>query len=98
MKTSGYVEHPDNLALSAEIKWIPPFLHIPPRKTARYWIMFPLAIRIHYTLNVGINLILLTTFAFRLGLLVPITANNRYRKGDALLDLKESQAEADGAR
>ncbi len=98
LKTSGYVEHPDNLALSAEIKMdstVFAYTSAQNRQILDYvsvGYQNPLYLERPNKFNTSNN------FAFRLGLLVPITANNRYKKGDALLDLQESQAEADEAR
>ena len=95
MKTSGYLAHPDNLARSAEMQLDSTVFRYASSQNRQIldYVSFgyqrPLYLERPNKFNT------LNNFAFRLGLLVPITANNRYRKADALLDLKESQLKAD---
>ncbi len=97
LKTSGYVAHPTNLALSAEIQMDSTVFAYTSAQNRQILDYVSLGYQNPLYLERPNNFNTFNNFAFRLGLLVPITANNRYRKGDALLDLKESQAKADEA-
>lgn len=98
LKTSGYVSHPTHLALSAEIQLDSAAFGYSAAQNRQILDYVSLGYQNPLYLDRPNRFNTVNNFAFRLGLLVPITANNRYRKADALLDLKESQAKADDAR
>ena len=97
LKTSGLVAHPDNLALSAEIQLDSAAFSYSAAQNRQILDYVSLGYQNPLYLDRPNKFNTVNNFAFRLGLLVPITANNRYRKADALLDLKESQFKADEA-
>lgn len=98
LKTSGYVSHPAQLALSAEVQLDSAALGYASAQNRQILDFVSLGYQRPLYLERPNKFNTFNNFAFRLGLLVPITANNRYRKADALLDLEESQAKADEAR
>ena len=98
MKTSGYVAHPNNLALSAEMQLDSTVLRYASSQNRQIFDYVSFGYQRPLYLERPNKFNTLNNFAFRLGLLVPITANNRYRKADAILDLKESQLKADESR
>lgn len=98
MKTSGYVAHPANLALTAEMQLDSTVLRYASSQNRQIFDYVSFGYQRPLYLERPNKFNTLNNFAFRLGLLVPITANNRYKKADALLDLKESQLKADESR
>jgi hypothetical protein len=97
IKTSGYVAHPAHLALSAEMKMDSTVFAYASAQNRQILDYVSVGYQNPLYLDRPNRFNTVNNFAFRLGLLVPITANNRYRKTDALLDLKESEAKADDA-
>jgi len=97
-KASGYLSHPTHLALSAEIHQDSAIYGYASAQNRQILDYVSLGYQRPLYLDRPNRFNTFNNFAFRLGFLVPITANNRYRKADALLDLKESQIKADEAR
>ena len=98
IKTSGYVSHPEQLAINAEVKLDSATLGYASHQNRQVFDYFSVGYQNPLYLERPNNFNTFNNFAFRLGLLVPITANNRYRKADALLDLKENEIKADEAQ
>jgi hypothetical protein len=97
LKTSGFVSHPENLALAAEMQLDSAAFDYSAVQNRQVLDYVSVGYQNPLYLDRPNKFNTVNNFAFRLGLLVPITANNRYRKGDALLDLQESQVKADEA-
>jgi hypothetical protein len=97
MQASGYVTHPDHLALSAEVQLDSAALGYASGQNRQVLDYFSVGYQNPLYLERPNKFNTFNNFAFRLGLLVPITANNRYRKADAILDLQESQVKMEEA-
>jgi hypothetical protein len=95
MKATGYVAHPEQQKLSAEIQLDSAMYRYAASQNRQILDYVSLGYQRPLYLERPNKFNTFNNFAFRLGLLIPVTPNNRFRKADAMLDLQESLAEAD---